>query len=85
MERLRHPNINRSIGGGEENGQLFYVMELLDGGTVKDLQAKRVLRWPVVVEIPRQICSALQFAHNHGVIHRDLKPSNLFLIKQKSN
>ena len=83
MERLRHPNIIRSMGGGEENGQLFYVMELLDGGTVKDLlQTKRVLRWPVVVEIARQICSALQFAHNHGVIHRDLKPSNLFLTRE---
>ncbi|MEC7679408.1 MAG: serine/threonine-protein kinase [Planctomycetota bacterium] len=83
MERLRHPNIIRSMGGGEENGQLFYVMELLDGGTVKDLlQTKRVLHWPVVVEIARQICSALQFAHNHGVIHRDLKPSNLFLTRE---
>ncbi|MBL6723986.1 MAG: serine/threonine protein kinase [Rubripirellula sp.] len=82
MERLRHPNIIRSMGGGEDGGQLFYVMERLDGGTVKDLlQACHAMRWPLVVEIARQICSALQFAHNHGVIHRDLKPSNLFLTR----
>ena len=82
MERLRHPNIVRSMGGGEHEGQLFYVMERLDGGTVKDLlQTSNSIQWPIVVEIGRQICSALQFAHNHGVIHRDLKPSNLFLTR----
>lgn len=82
LERLHHPNIVRSYGGGNDNGQLFYVMELIDGGTVKNLlQSKGAFRWPVVVEIARQVCSALQFAHNHGVIHRDLKPGNLFLTR----
>ncbi len=82
MERLRHPNIVRSMGGGEHDNQLFYVMELLDGGTVKNLlESKGALHWPIVAEIGRQVCSALQFAHNHGVIHRDLKPSNLFLTR----
>ena len=82
MERLRHPNIIRSYGGGNDNGQLYYVMELIDGGTVKNLlQMKGAFRWPIVVEIGRQVCSALQFAHNHGVIHRDLKPGNLFLTR----
>lgn len=63
-------------------GQLFYVMELVDGGTVKELIAARGrIAWPVVTELTRQICSALQCAHNHGVIHRDLKPGNLFLTR----
>jgi eukaryotic-like serine/threonine-protein kinase len=80
LERLQHPNIIRYFGGGEQNGQLFYVMELVDGGTVKDLlESQGRFPWPVVVELARQICSALQCAHNHGVIHRDLKPGNLFL------
>ena len=83
MERLHHPNIVRSYGGGNDNGQLFYVMEFVDGGTVKNLlQTKGAFRWPIVVEIARQVCSALQFAHNHGVIHRDLKPGNLFLTRE---
>ncbi len=82
LSRLSHPNIIGYHGGGEEDGQLFYVMELVTGGTVKDLLERlHTFRWTVVVELARQICSALQHAHNHGVIHRDLKPGNLFLTR----
>ena len=82
LERLNHPHIVRYYGGGEDDGTLFYVMEIVDGGTVKGLlQIKGAFDWPIVVEVTRQICSALQYAHNNGVIHRDLKPSNLFLTK----
>lgn len=82
LERLHHPHIVRSFGSGNDSGQLFYVMEFVDGGTVKSLlQTKGAFAWPIVVEIARQVCSALQFAHNHGVIHRDLKPGNLFLTR----
>lgn len=82
LERLRHPNIIRYHGGGSDQGQLFYVMERVDGGTVKDLLLTQGrFDWPAVVEIARQVCSALQHAHNHGVIHRDLKPGNLFLTR----
>lgn len=80
LERLHHPNIVRYYGGGDDNGQLYYVMELVDGGTVKDLlRSNGRLAWPMVVDIARQVCSALQCAHNNGVVHRDLKPGNLFL------
>lgn len=83
LQRLRHPNIIRYDGGGVTEGQLFYVMELVNGGTVKDLlERSGRIQWPVVVELTRQICSALQCAHNHGVVHRDLKPGNLFLTRQ---
>ena len=82
LERLGHPHIVAYHGGGEADGQLYYIMELVDGGTVKEiLESSGPLPWPVVVEITRQICSALQCAHNHGVIHRDLKPGNLFLTR----
>ena len=83
LQRLDHPNIVRYLGGGEDDGSLFYAMELVDGGTVKDLlQARGAMEWPVVAEIAKQVCSALQCAHNNGVIHRDLKPGNLFLTKE---
>ncbi len=82
LERLRHPNIVTFYGGGEDEGLLYYVMEMVDGGTVKDLlQSSGPFAWQVVVDVTRQICSALQCAHNHGVIHRDLKPGNLFLTR----
>ncbi|MCC9654756.1 serine/threonine protein kinase [Rhodopirellula sp. JC737] len=82
LERVQHPNIIGYFGGGTEDGQLFYVMERVDGGTIKDLlETNGALAWPVVVDVARQVCSALQCAHNHGVIHRDLKPGNLFLTR----
>ena len=82
LERLSHPHIVSYFGGGEDDGTLFYVMELIDGGTVKSLlQIKGVFDWQIVAELTRQISSALQYAHNHGVIHRDLKLSNLFLTR----
>ncbi len=80
LQRMQHPNIIASYAGGETDGKLFYVMERVDGGSVSELLKHRgTLPWPVVVSIIRQTASALQCAHNHGVVHRDLKPSNLFL------
>lgn len=83
LDRLEHPNIIRFYGGGEHDGLLFYVMELVQGGSVRDLlMSNGPLSWPAVVSCIQQICSALQCAHNHGVIHRDLKPGNLFLTPE---
>ena len=80
LERLRHPNIVQYMGGGNEDESLYYVMELVNGGTVKLLlESGGPIPWPVAVDLAIQICSALQCAHNHGVVHRDLKPGNLFL------
>jgi eukaryotic-like serine/threonine-protein kinase len=79
MERLHHPHIVRHFGGGMMEGQYFFAMELLDHGSLKDrLQKHGPLPWPLAAYYAAQIASALQHAHNHGVIHRDLKPSNLF-------
>ena len=79
LERLRHPNIIASFGGGEaDDGQLYYIMELVEGGTVGELlETRGRLVWQVVVDVARQICSALQCAHNHGVIHRDLHDNDI--------
>ncbi|MCG8584581.1 MAG: serine/threonine protein kinase [Pirellulales bacterium] len=83
LERLNHPNIIRYYGRGRDGDQLFYVMELIKGATLKQvLGATKTLPWPEAVECGRQICSALQHAHNHGVIHRDLKPGNIFVSEE---
>jgi serine/threonine protein kinase len=83
LQRLRHPNVIGYYGGGEDtDGNLFYIMELVEGGSFRDLLASDgALSWQVVVSAACQICSALQCAHNHGIIHRDLKPGNLFLTR----
>ncbi len=83
MERLNHPHIVRNYGGGLMDGQYFYAMQLLDKGSLKErLQEHGTLPWAQAAALSAQIASALQHAHNHGIIHRDLKASNLFFDEQ---
>ncbi len=78
-ERLEHPHIVKQYGGGRLDGQLFYAMQLLENGSLKDRIRKHgPVPWPQASAYAVQIASALQHAHNHGIVHRDLKPSNLF-------
>lgn len=82
MERLNHPHIVRNYGGGVMDGQYFYAMQLLDRGNLKEYIKKHgPLSWQQTAAYSAQIASALQHAHNHGIIHRDLKTSNLFFDK----
>lgn len=80
LEKLDHPHIVRYLTGGTAGGRPYYVMELVDAGSLKDqLTIHGHLSWQQACRYGIQICSALQHAHNHGIIHRDLKPSNLFM------
>jgi serine/threonine protein kinase len=80
LEKLDHPNIVGYRGGGVVDGQLFYAMELVEGPTLEEiLRRRRSISWQEAVECAWQVCSALQHAHNQGIVHRDVKPSNLFL------
>lgn len=80
LQRLRHKGIVRLIGFGEEDGQLFYSMELVEGESLQErIRREKKLDWRVVIDISIQICAALKHAHDIGVIHRDLKPANLIL------
>lgn len=82
-ERLDHPHIVRHYGGGQIDGQLFYAMQLLEHGSLKDrIKQFGPVPWPQAAAYAAQAASALQHAHNHGIIHRDLKPSNLFFDDQ---
>lgn len=78
--KLNHPNIVRLLGYGEQNGQLFYAMELVEGDSLEDELARGRRFSPAeVVHLGIQVCQALRHAHDRGIVHRDLKPGNLLL------
>ncbi|MEM0925476.1 MAG: serine/threonine-protein kinase, partial [Planctomycetota bacterium] len=78
LKRLKHANIVRLIGYGEEQGLLFYSMEFVQGPSLQDhIRKEKKLAWSTSLDIAIQVCSALKHAHDLGVIHRDLKPANL--------
>ncbi len=80
LRKLNHPNIVRLLGFGEEAGQLYYAMELVEGESLEsELARGRRFDWREVVQIAVQVCQALRHAHDRGIIHRDIKPSNLLL------
>jgi serine/threonine-protein kinase len=82
LKKLRHPNIVRLFGYGEQKGTLFYAMELVEGTSLEDeLRNKRRFTWREMTRISIQLCKALKHAHDHGVIHRDIKPANLLLTE----
>jgi serine/threonine protein kinase len=79
--RLDHPNICRIIRLGEtEDGLIYLVMPLLKGELLSD---KEVREGPISIEvgvpIMREVCDALDFAHQQQIVHRDLKPENIFI------
>lgn len=80
LKKLRNPHIVRCYGGGTQGDQMFYAMELVEGGSLASILNQRGrLSWEATVEYGLQICDALKCAHDHGIIHRDLKPGNLLL------
>jgi len=84
LKTLRHPNIVYSFGGVCEDKQRFYAMELIEGGTLDELLKTRggKLPWARAVEYGMQMCAALGYAHERGIIHRDVKPGNFLLTKK---
>lgn len=83
LQQLKHPNIVRRIGTGKYHKTPFFIMEYVDGKTLAQvLEERGKLPWDEVIEIGKQIASALYHAHCLGIIHRDLKPSNLMLTRE---
>jgi len=82
--RLRHPNVvdvtDFGFSGTGPSRVAYLVMEYLDGCTLSDvLQEEDRLPLYWVVDILEQVCSAVNEAHQQGVVHRDLKPDNIWL------
>jgi len=80
LRMLRHPNIVRLNGFGQENDLLYYVMELVCGTSLhKELKKQRGFLWQDVAKIGYDVCLALKHGHDRGITHRDLKPANIML------
>jgi eukaryotic-like serine/threonine-protein kinase len=76
---LNHPNIITIHEIGEDNGQTFIVMELVDGKPLSELIPRKGMRFPEAMRVAVQIADALSAAHAAGIVHRDLKPSNIMV------
>lgn len=83
VAHLDHPNIVKIYDHGEVDGRPYFVMEFLDGidlaRFMKDETSRNIER---SVEIARQLCEALDFAHRHNVVHRDVKPANVMIVRR---
>jgi len=79
---MDHPNIARVLDAGEtERGQPYFVMELIRGIAITEYCDRRRLVLRERLELFRQVCEAVQHAHQKAVIHRDLKPSNVLVAE----
>jgi serine/threonine protein kinase len=77
---MDHPNIAKVLDAGTtEQGRPFFVMELVKGIPLTDYCDQHRLDVPERLALFRQICSAVQHAHQKGIIHRDLKPTNILV------
>lgn len=76
---LNHPNICSVIAIDESDGQMFIVMEFVDGQTLRDREAS--INQGKAVDIGIQIAEGLSAAHEKGIVHRDIKPENIMVRK----
>jgi serine/threonine protein kinase/tetratricopeptide (TPR) repeat protein len=80
LAMMEHPNIAKILdAGATERGRPYFVMELVRGEPVTRYCDEERLALPQRLELFRQICHAVQHAHQKGIIHRDLKPSNVLV------
>lgn len=77
--KLEHSNIVPIYDFNENNGQPYLVMKYIDGKTLKQVIEETPPTLQRILQIIRQVASALDYAHQHGVLHRDVKPSNVLL------
>jgi predicted Ser/Thr protein kinase len=82
LARLNHPGIVTIYDFGRADGLFYFLMEFVDGVNLRQLlQAGRVSAREALAIVP-QICDALQFAHDQGIVHRDIKPENILLDRR---
>ena len=76
IAKLKHPNIVTVYDAGEVENQPYVVMEYIQGDTLNEHELDGFVE---IVQVARQICAALLYAHEQNIIHRDLKPENVII------
>ena len=81
--KLQHNNIVNAIDAGQVDGHHFFVMEYVEGGTIKDeIEKGKVFDEKVALKIILAVAEAIKHAHQRGLIHRDIKPENIILTRE---
>jgi len=79
--QLSHPNIVTIYDIGSQENLHYIAMEFLEGQTLEDMIKRKVqFSYKIIASIITQICTALQYAHEQGVVHRDIKPANIMVL-----
>lgn len=82
LARLNHPNIVAVHEFGQAGGLNFFIMEFVDGANLRQLKQNARMSPREALQIIPQICDALQYAHDEGVVHRDIKPENVLVDRK---
>jgi predicted Ser/Thr protein kinase len=82
LAKLNHPNIVSVYDFGQTSGLYYFVMEYVDGVNVRQAMRAGTLSAAEALKVVPQVCDALQFAHDEGIVHRDIKPENILLDKK---
>lgn len=79
IARLRHPHIIQILDSGQRDGLPYYVMELVDGGNLATLIARKPPDYKQAAHLCELLARAIDHAHRNAIVHRDLKPSNVLI------
>jgi predicted Ser/Thr protein kinase len=79
LARLGHPNIVAVYDFGQAGDLYYFVMEYVDGVSLRQMERGQRLEPRQALSIVMQVCEALQFAHDEGIVHRDIKPGNILI------
>ncbi len=82
LARLNHPSIVTVHDFGRAGDLFYFSMEFVDGVTLRQLLSSGRVSPREALAIVPQICDALQFAHDHGIVHRDIKPENILMDRR---
>ncbi len=84
LARLSHPNVVPVYQAGEADGLSYYVMEYVEGETLQERLERGALPKEDALKLANDLLSALEAAHERGIVHRDVKPSNIFLVGDRA-